>query len=69
MAETEMTALELPKEEREELMEHLSAHRSRPAMIRQAWIDEGERRMELVRAGKMQLLDADEVLADPDYDD
>jgi hypothetical protein len=36
---------------------------------RDAWIAEGERRMELVHAGKMRLRDADEVLADPDYDD
>jgi hypothetical protein len=39
------------------------------AEIRQAWIEEAERRMELVRAGKSRLLDADEVLADPEYDD
>ena len=58
-------AMELTEEDREELIAHLS----RPPAIRQAWIEEAERRMELVRAGKMRLLDADEVLADPDYDD
>lgn len=62
-------ALELPEEEREQVIAELTAHRSRPASIRQAWIEEADRRMELVRAGKMRLLDADEVLADPDYDD
>jgi hypothetical protein len=36
--------------------------------VRQAWLDEAERRMDLVRAGKMRLIDADEALADPDYD-
>lgn len=34
-----------------------------------AWLDEAERRMELVRDGEMRLLDADDVLADPEYDD
>lgn len=34
-----------------------------------AWLDEAERRMELVRRGEMRLLDADDVLADPEYDD
>jgi hypothetical protein len=62
-------ALELPEEDREEVIVHLSAHRSRPSAIREAWIEEAERRMELVRAGRMRLLDADEVLADPDFDD
>ena len=67
--EIEAVALELPEEELEEVIARLSAHRSRTASIRQAWIDEADRRMELVRAGKMRLLDADEVLADPDFDD
>ncbi|HST61229.1 MAG TPA: addiction module protein [Longimicrobium sp.] len=62
-------ALELPEEDREEVIAHLSTHRSRPPAIREAWIEEADRRMELVRAGKMRLLDADEVLADPDFDD
>lgn len=47
----------------------LAARSRRRGTVRQAWIDEAERRMELVRAGQMRLLDADEVLADPDYDD
>ncbi len=62
-------ALELPEEDREAVIAHLSANRSRLPAIREAWIEEAERRMELVRAGKMQLLNADEVLADPDFDD
>ena len=62
-------ALQLPEEDREEVIARLSAHRSHPDSIRQAWIDEADRRMELVHAGKMRLLDADEVLADPDFDD
>jgi hypothetical protein len=37
--------------------------------VRQAWLDEAERRMERVRAGKMRLIDADEALADPGYDE
>lgn len=32
-------------------------------------LNEAERRMELVRSGRIRLLDADEVLADPDEDD
>ena len=62
-------ALQLPEDDREELIARLSAHRGRNPAVRQAWLDEAERRMELVRAGKMRLLDADEVLADPGYDE
>jgi hypothetical protein len=35
----------------------------------EVWIAEAERRMEAVRAGRMPLIDAEEVLADPDFDD
>jgi hypothetical protein len=62
-------ALELDEDDREEVIARLASHRSRPPSIRQAWIDEADRRMDLVRAGKSRLLDADEVLADPEYDD
>ena len=62
-------ALELSEEDREAIIALLSAQRSRPPVIREAWIEEAERRMELVRAGRMRLFDADEVLVDPDYDD
>jgi putative addiction module component (TIGR02574 family) len=65
--EIEAVALELPEEDRDELIARLSARRIRNPSIRQAWLDEAERRMELVRAGKMRLIDADEALADPDY--
>lgn len=61
-------ALALPEEDREGVIAHLNAHRSRPPAIREAWIEEADRRMELVRAGKMRLLDADEVLADPEIE-
>jgi hypothetical protein len=61
-------ALELREEEREEVIATLASHRSRPPAVRQAWLDEAEQRMELVRSGKMRLLNADEVLADPEYD-
>ena len=67
--EIEAAALELPEDERDELIDRLSGGRTRKDAIRQAWLDEAERRMELVRAGKMRLIDADEVLADPDYDE
>lgn len=69
MAETKATALELPEDVRVELVERLRAPQGRRAATRQAWIDEGECRMKLVHAGKMRLLDADEVLTDPNYDD
>jgi putative addiction module component (TIGR02574 family) len=63
--EIEAAALELPDGDRDELIERLSTRRDDPA-VRQAWLDEAERRMELVRAGKMRLIDADEALADPE---
>jgi hypothetical protein len=66
--EIEAAALELPEDDRDELIDRLSARRTRNESIRQAWLAEAERRMELVRAGKMRLINADEVLADPDYD-
>lgn len=44
------------------------ADHTRPPAVRQAWLEEAERRMEAVRDGQMRLLDANEVLADPDYD-
>jgi hypothetical protein len=44
------------------------AGNGRDPEVRRAWLDEAERRMELVRAGKMRLIDVDEALADPDYD-
>ena len=65
----EAVALELPEEDREELVARLAASRTRDPDVRQAWLDEAERRMQVVRAGKMRLMDADEVLADPDYDE
>jgi putative addiction module component (TIGR02574 family) len=65
--EIEAVALELPEEDRDELIARLSARRSHDPSIRQAWLDEAERRMELVRAGKLRLIEADEVLADPEF--
>lgn len=65
----EAVALELPEDDREELIARLSANRTRDADVRQAWLDEAERRMQRVRAGEMRLVDADEALADPDYDE
>lgn len=65
----EAVALELPEDDREELIARLSASRTHNPDIRQAWLGEAERRMELVRAGKMRLIDADEALADPDFDE
>jgi hypothetical protein len=35
--------------------------------VRQAWLEEAERRMDLVRSGKMRLIDAEEALADPEF--
>ena len=64
----EAVALELPEDDREELIARLTANRTRNADVRQAWLDEAERRMQLVRTGQMRLMDADEALADPDYD-
>lgn len=67
--EIEAAALLLPEEERDELITRLTTTRTVERSRHQAWIDEAERRMELVRAGKMLLIDADEVHADPEYDD
>jgi hypothetical protein len=66
--EVEAAALALSEDDREELIARLSETRAHERSRHQGWIDEAERRMELVRAGKMRLIDADEVLADPDYD-
>lgn len=63
----EAVALELPEDDREELIARLTANRTRNADVRQAWLDEAERRMQLVRTGEMRLMDAEEALADPDY--
>lgn len=62
--EIEAVVLELPEDDREELLTRLSARGTRNPAVRQAWLDEAERRMELVRTGKMRLIDADEALAD-----
>jgi|GEM_PF-4370293 len=59
----------MPENDREDLSARLTASRARDPAIRQAWLDEAERRMELVRAGKMLLIDADEALVDPAFDD
>lgn len=59
----------VPVEETLAKLRAMLAHRGRPPAIRKAWLDEAQRRMELVRSGQMRLLDADEVLADPGYDD
>jgi putative addiction module component (TIGR02574 family) len=64
--EIEAAALELPEGDRDELIERLSAWQARAPEVRQAWLEEAERRMERVRAGKMRLVDADEALADPE---
>lgn len=64
--EIEAAALELPEGDRDELIDRLSARRARAPEVRQAWLEEAERRMEGVRAGKMRLVDADEALADPE---
>jgi putative addiction module component (TIGR02574 family) len=66
--EIEAAALQLPEDDRDELLVRLNAKRTRDPSVRQAWLDEAERRMELVRAGKMRLIDAGDVLAD-DLDD
>jgi putative addiction module component (TIGR02574 family) len=65
--EIEAAALDLSPGDRDELIERLSARRTRNESIREAWLDEAERRMERVRAGKMRLVDADEALADPEF--
>jgi putative addiction module component (TIGR02574 family) len=65
--EIEAAVLELPERDRDELIERLSARRARNPEVRQTWLEEAERRMELVRTGKMHLVDADEALADPEF--
>lgn len=47
--EIEAAALELPEGDRDELLERLSTGRTRNPALRQAWLEEAERRMELVR--------------------
>lgn len=64
----EEAALDLPHEEFDELLGRLNSRRAAQSEIEAAWIEEAERRMEMVRAGTMPLIDADDVLADPDED-
>ncbi|MGH7551810.1 MAG: addiction module protein [Longimicrobiales bacterium] len=56
-------ALRLPIHERARLAEQLIASLDEDSEIEAAWAEEIERRMEEVRAGKVELLDADQVLA------
>jgi putative addiction module component (TIGR02574 family) len=67
--EIEAAVLELPEGDRDELLERLRARRTRNPNVSQAWLEEAERRMELVRAGKMRLVHSDEALADPEFTD
>ena len=56
-------ALQLPIHERARLAEQLIASLDEDSEIEAAWAEEIERRMQEVRDGNVQLLDADQVLA------
>jgi putative addiction module component (TIGR02574 family) len=57
-------ALRLPRRDRARLAEALLSSLDEDADIEAAWAAEIERRMEDVRQGRVQLIDADEVLAE-----
>ena len=55
-------ALRLPLHERARLAEELITSLDEDAELEAAWLEEVERRREEVASGKVQLVDADEVV-------
>jgi uncharacterized membrane protein len=66
--EIEAAALELPLDEREELMARLRTAHSADREIDSAWRAETRRRMELINAGDVEWFDEEEVLAELEAD-
>lgn len=66
--EIEAAALELPLDEREELIARLHAAHSADREIDSAWRAEVRRRMELINAGDVEWFDEEDVLAELEAD-
>lgn len=66
--EIEAAALELPLDEREELMARLRTAHTADLEIDSAWRAETRRRMELINAGDVEWFDEEEVLAELEAD-
>lgn len=66
--EIEAAALELPLDERDELIQRLQATRVEDQTIDSAWRAEIRRRMELIDAGEVEWIDEEEILAELEAD-
>jgi uncharacterized membrane protein len=66
--EIEAAVLELPLDEREELIARLHAAHSADREIDSKWRAEVRRRMELINAGDVEWFDEEEVLAELEAD-
>jgi putative addiction module component (TIGR02574 family) len=63
VAELKHEALDLERNEREELVEALLSSLDNTEEIDRAWMEEVHRRYEAFRAGKIRAVDHDEVVA------
>jgi uncharacterized membrane protein len=66
--EIEAAALDLPLDERDELVQRLQAARVEDRTIDSAWRAEIRRRMDLVAAGEVEWIDEEEILAELEAD-
>jgi uncharacterized membrane protein len=66
--EIEAAALDLPLDERDELIQRLQAARVEDQTIDSAWRAEIRRRMELIDAGEVEWIDEEEILAELEAD-
>jgi uncharacterized membrane protein len=66
--EIEAAALDLPLDERDELVQRLQAARVEDRTIDSAWRAEIRRRMERIAAGEVEWIDEEEILAELEAD-
>ncbi|MBE7438169.1 MAG: addiction module protein [Spirochaetales bacterium] len=64
LAEIEYAAMQLAEPERATLADHIMASLTSGTEIDRLWLEEAERRLQEVRAGMVETLDADEVMAE-----
>lgn len=64
--EIEAAVLELPEEDRKELIARLQAARSVDCDVDETWRAEVRRRIERIRTGEAEWFDLEEVLAEAD---
>jgi putative addiction module component (TIGR02574 family) len=62
--ELEAAAMRLPQAERARLAERLISSLEEDGEIERAWADEVRRRVDAIRAGKAELIPAEDVLAE-----